>query len=147
MGTREEQPPPPIPVVLRPRDRLHSMWHPSDQCEMCCSIQQTIISEATPDIRRNLRVPDERPVPPPLALDVFGGFRALVPSEESVQQPQTLGVLSVSRAPESYALVWCGWRFKPMDILLDSSHGLTRLADSRWYGRLFMSFNGWASAK
>ena len=90
--------PPSITVVLNPRNRVHSSWYPSDQCEMGGGIQRGMISEATTGIRQHLRVPDERPIPPPLALSTR------VPSEECVEQPQALGVLSVSRAAVSYAL-------------------------------------------
>ena len=111
-GRREKSDHPSIPVVLNPRDLLHFVWHPRDQCEIGGGIQRDMISEASPSIRQHLRVPDERPVPPPLALDASSGVRAPVPSEDSVQQPQALGVPSVmlSHGADGDSSLWTsGW--------------------------------------
>ena len=48
---REEQPLSTL-VKLTPRDRLHFMWHPSDQCEGGGNIQRGMISDPTPSIRQ-----------------------------------------------------------------------------------------------
>ena len=90
VGKKRGELPPSIPVVLTLGGRLDPMWHPSDQCEMRGGIQRGMISEATPSICQNLRVPDEKPVPLQIILGASCGVHALMSSEESVQQPQAL---------------------------------------------------------